>query len=206
LLRAALFDMDGLLVDTEMIHWEAWKEALNGHGIHLTFDDYAKNFGGKAPPTITNMLAMQHNLSVSGEALWRERREIVFRLMTEKLLSVMPHAKAATTFFVRHGIRMAVVSGGARSETVTNLNKAELLPQFERVASRDDADGKGKPGPAVYVQALKQLGLRGDECVAFEDTQYGVESAAAAGVPCVAVQHRRFIGHDFSKSSPFAET
>jgi HAD superfamily hydrolase (TIGR01509 family) len=119
---------------------------------------------------------------------------------TEKL-QLMPFVVEAIEYFNQLQLRPAVCSGAPKDEILLKLRRSSLSKYFnpDKVASRDNVK-RGKPFPDIYLHAASLIGLEPEQCMAFEDTQYGVQSAKDAGLYCVAIPTKWSRFQDFSRA------
>lgn len=182
---AVLFDFDGVLVDSEPIHHEAWSEALAPFGIVIDEDTYQEHFIGIEDYTAIRWVAARYP-EHAFEELWATfpRKQEVFleRVLakgrvpedTEKLLSQLRHA----------GYRVGVVSSSAGAEVWPVLERQQLRPFFDVGVFAEDVTLR-KPHPDPYLKALNLLGE--ERALVLEDSNAGITSATAAGCDVLRV-------------------
>jgi HAD superfamily hydrolase (TIGR01509 family) len=194
-LKAVIFDLDGVLVDTEALHYRAWVEALKKFGVKFTEKEYM-DYVGQGIRQIAHDLAERYGLDF--DKFFSERRRLGSEIIdAEKKPRIMPFAKEALEFFRESKMKMALASGGYRDGVDTKVSRSGLAGYFGAIVSLSDV-GYGKPHPDVYIEASKMLGVRPEECLAFEDTAAGVQSAKSAGMTCFAIPNRFTENQDFS--------
>jgi len=194
-IKGVIFDLDGVLVDTEHYQSQAWIEVLKNYHISLSQKDML-NYKGKSAEVIEEELKKKYGLEIKKGELVQKRNKKVLEIFKNKEIKLMPYSKDAVEFFKKQGKKLAIASTGAKKEVLLKLQKTDLLPYFLAVTSRSDVK-KGKPYPDIYLIATKKLDLKPKECLAIEDTQPGVESAKSAGLFCFAVPN------EFSKNQEF---
>lgn len=201
--HAVCFDHDGTLVDSEPIHYRLWRDVLVPHGVTLTEEQYKDRYSGV--PTLANAqdLVERHDLAVPVEALAMAKHQAMSAFVTRAAFPLLPDVPAAVAHLRAQGLRLAVVTGTARISIDATLREHGLAPYFETVVAAEDVV-RNKPAPDGYLLAAQRLGLAPAQCVAIEDTEHGVNSAAAAGVACVAVPHALSRHHDFSRATVVA--
>lgn len=180
---AVLWDMDGVLVDSESILFEAERVLLAEHGADLTPRTKAQ-FVGLGGTEVLARLADHFGIDADLPA-WTARK---IELATALFVDLQPFAP--TTAMVRAlaaaGVPMAVASGSPMTAIETSLatvGLAELLPVRVSV----DQVGAGKPAPDVFLAAAERLGVAPERCVVVEDAVPGVLAAGAAGMRCIAI-------------------
>jgi len=181
---SVLFDFDGVLADTEPIHWECWREVLAPLGIELPWDVYCANCIGVID---TDMLSFLASLGPAGtsEALrphYPKKKE----LFRTRVLEATPCA-AETVELVRSltDYRLAVVSSSGRQEVEPVLERAGIHECFAAMVFGGDVE-RHKPAPDPYLLAASRLGVKRPLVV--EDSEAGVASAQAAGFDVVRVR------------------
>ena len=193
MIRAVLFDMDGLIVDSEPIQFLAFRAFLREHGHELP-ESAMSDFVGYHE--IENMRDLQekHNLPGLIEDLVTRRRALYLELVKTEPLPVFPGFWELTAEARRRGLQQAVVSSSTREQVEVPLRRVfenhsdttDPYQHFDAIVTGDDVRAS-KPDPEPYLLAAQRLGLDPRECVAFEDTPPGVASAAGAGVTVYAV-------------------
>ncbi len=182
---AVLFDMDGLLLDSEPLWIASEAELLERHGERFTAADIEATHG-RAPADSVRVYA-DRLPGVSPDQLQAELLE----LMRARYLAGAPlHRGAAELVRALVGrVRLGVASSTAGAMVDIALRGVGLRDAFDAVASGSDL-GAGKPDPAVYLEGCRLLGVDPREAIAFEDSPVGVQSARAAGVFAVGVPDR----------------
>jgi HAD superfamily hydrolase (TIGR01509 family) len=183
---AVLFDFDGVLADTEPLHFQAWRDTLHPAGVTLGWDYYVSRCIGLADREMIAMLGRQADPPKTLEELWplyplKKRR---FQSLTEEIRLVSPETIEAINSL--RSYRMAVVTSSARSEIERILKKENLLHLFA-IGVYGDEVSKLKPDPEPYATACSRLGT--SHAVVFEDSEAGLASARAAGCDVVHVPH-----------------
>jgi len=182
--RAVIFDMDGLLLDTEVLWHRAEVELFRRHGADFTFDDKLAVMGTSFAFTARYFAERLGGTFQEGEALVREMEEI----MRAELRGEVAGRPGAVELVerLRGRARLGLASNSSRRLVDTALRTAGLLGAFDAVVTSDDVD-HAKPAPDLYLLACERLGVMPGEALALEDTQSGIAAAKAAGLTCIAV-------------------
>jgi len=198
-IKGIFFDLDGILFDSEYYQWQGWVEPLREYGIELTKEMYF-NYAGKSGPQIDEELIKDFNLGIFPGTLWEAKQKLLERWFNEKAMPLMPYSKEAVEYFANNSrFKVALCSGGPREEIMTKLEKNDFVKYFPVIVAGSDVS-RSKPYPDIYLLAVEMLGLIPEECLAFEDTQYGSEAAYSAGVHCFVVPNEYSLKQDFSKA------
>ncbi|UCG95233.1 MAG: HAD family phosphatase [archaeon] len=200
MIKAVIYDMDGLFADSEGLHTVAWDEFLErfGHKITDIPDEIRRGFTGIR--IIDGMVQIKEilNLGDNLEDLYKERERVWIKIVREKL-QPMPGAMESLELFRKNGLKTAITSSGSKEYIQTVLDKFYLRKYFDVVVTGDDVK-KGKPDPEPYMVTCQKLGLKPEECLVLEDAERGVASAKNAGCKCVAIQNPRTPSQDFSQA------
>ena len=190
-LKAVLFDFDGVLADTENHHIAAWQRTLSVLGWQVADDVAARSTEIDDREFLSELFAGR-GLPTDKVEDWVRRKQ----MLTVQLLRHSPRLYPGVVDLVgrlRGKARLAVVSGTWRENIRVVLEAAGLTGSFETIIGKEDVISV-KPDPEAYVLALRRLRLTARKAVALEDSPSGVASARAAGIPVIAVGHRRRFG------------
>ena len=181
--NAYIFDCDGTLADTMGLHYQAWKIALKPYGAELPEDLYY-SWGGRPAQQIVESLNQMHGVLLTPELILPVKEELYNSILTQ----VKPIEPLVSIVRSNYGKKpMAVVSGGVRRSVHATLGILGLLHFFDTIVTAEDYKN-GKPEPDPYLEAAARLGIVPSECLVFEDTEVGRQSANAAGMECVLVE------------------
>jgi HAD superfamily hydrolase (TIGR01509 family) len=183
--EAAIFDMDGLLIDSEPLWYKAEALVFATVGLHLTAAQCRETTGVR----IDEVVRIRHR-----QHPWSNKScaEVEREIMTEvQRLAVtegqaMPGVYDVLEEFHALGVPLAVASSSPAGMIAAVLDHLGITPYFKLQCSAADEE-QGKPHPAVYLNTARQLGVAPQRCVAFEDSVPGVQSAHAAGMTVIAV-------------------
>lgn len=178
-----VFDLDGVLVDSEGLAWDAWRSVLAPFDIAVTAEDIATVTGRTLADGYTHFAAR----GLPPEPEFTRELEEATVMLFEAYLEAFDDAFDVAEALHRRGIPMAVASSSNRRRLEVSLRAAGMEPWFAVTAAGDEVRS-GKPAPDVYLLAAERLGVEPAACVAVEDTQIGVTAARAAGMFVIAVQ------------------
>ncbi len=185
MIKALIFDFDGLIIDSESPEFAAWQELFAEYGRELGFDLWADLVG--RPPTHFDLYGYfcEHiDPVIDIERLRQDRRARVVALTLKQpiLPGVEDYLQSATEL----GLKIGLASSSSREHVRGHLERLRLLHYFQSLRCFEDTD-RHKPDPTPYLRVLDDLGVTAKEAIAFEDSPNGVTAAKAAGIFCVAV-------------------
>jgi HAD superfamily hydrolase (TIGR01509 family) len=186
-IRAVLWDMDGVLVDTAPFHYQAWRELFAGEGKELAEEEFHATFG------LRNDDILRANLGDLPQERLRElgrKKEELFRTAIRGRVEPLAGAVSLVRSLQGVGVREAVVSSAPRQNVETLIDGLGLSECFEALVGEEDAE-RGKPDPQGYLVAAERLGERPEDCVVIEDAPGGVEAAKRAGMRCIGLAAER---------------
>ncbi len=194
--RAAIFDMDGLLIDSEPYWASAEREVFGSLGIQIDDSMAAVT----APMTTREVSEYWFRFSPwRGPTIAEVEQAVISRVgqFIDTHGAALPGVQRALESCARLGWRIALASNSPARLCELTLEKLGIASRFDAVVSADHV-ARGKPDPAIYVEAARRLGIPARECLAFEDSVTGVRAARAAGMGVVAVSSGslRFAGHE----------
>ena len=204
MLKAVIFDFDGILADAEHIQKKKWDIVLKPYKIKISEEEYARFYAGKSSTSVIPGLLKEKypQITCSAEELAQAALTEVKKIFPLSKIKLMPMTLKMLEFVKQQSLKMAVCSGKTLVETAMKLEKTGLsdwFPVAHRV-SQADADFKGKPDPGMYLCALNKLGVSADEALVFEDSEAGVVAAKTAGIKVVALPSRYSREHDFAQA------
>ena len=183
--EAAVFDMDGLLLDSERPIRDAWMSVARDHGVAMSEEDYLKVVGRNAADTKVILGAI-----FSGDLTYDEARrrshEVLAQSVAKGDYPVKPGAFELLSRLRLRGIPCCVASSTAAVEVRRRLERAGLLEFFGSTSGGDEVE-RGKPHPDLFLLASRRMGVEAARCLVFEDSEYGVLGAVAAGMSAVIV-------------------
>lgn len=183
--RAVIFDMDGVLIDSHPAHRAAWAELLRTSGRSVSEDDLSFILEGRTRSAILRHFfgdLDEQQLSAHGQ-----RKDEIFRSL-EHTIAPLPGVLNFVKELEEAGVAIAVATSASEIRTFSTLERMGLGGCFEAVVTASDVPF-GKPDPAVYRLACQQTNVSPDEAVAFDDAIAGVAAARSAGMRCIGVSN-----------------
>jgi HAD superfamily hydrolase (TIGR01509 family) len=200
---AAVFDLDGLLFNTEELYQQVGSELLRRRG-HEFGPDLLHAMMGRPGRVALQMMIDYHRLEDTVETLAEESAEI-FPAILDLRLAFMPGVPELLDALENAGIPKAVATSSGRRFTCDVLGRFQLEPRFAFLLTAEDVV-EGKPHPEIYLKAAARFAVEPAQIVVFEDSQNGCRAAVAAGAIAVAVPGEHSRSHNFSGATLIAET
>ena len=183
--QAVIFDMDGVLVDSEPFHVQNEKLMFHKLGLDISDEEHAR-YMGTATDVMWEQIIRERNLSldVAETTMQTIQQEIPYFQSFDKI-DPMPGLVNLLEKLQKSGIPMAVASSSDKAIIDIILEKSGLRKYFQHAVSSSEV-GKSKPEPDVFLHAAKLLGVAPENCIVFEDSRNGIKAAKAAGMVCIA--------------------
>ncbi|MGH7830853.1 MAG: HAD family hydrolase, partial [Candidatus Binatia bacterium] len=194
MLRAVIFDFNGILVDDEPIHLDMFRKVLNEDGISLDEKEYYARYLGMDDRSCFRTVYERHGRKLDEASLADKirRKAIYYRQAIEGGIAVFPAVLELIPQLAAR-LPLAIASGALRSEIELILQSMNLRSCFQVIVSAEDVE-EGKPNPEIFLKALGLLNqgksgalLQASECLVVEDSKEGISAAHRAGIKCLAV-------------------
>jgi HAD superfamily hydrolase (TIGR01509 family) len=186
-IKAIVFDFDGVLADSEPLHLRAYQKVLSPVGISLTREDYYERYLGYDDEGVFTQLASAHGLPLDERRLQTfiaEKARVFDSVIGSE--EILYPAAAACVIRMAERYPLGIASGAMRHEIEAILRCAGLLEYFRFVVGSGET-AQSKPAPDPYLRAAELHGLAPAECAAIEDSHWGIVSAKSAGLACVGL-------------------
>jgi HAD superfamily hydrolase (TIGR01509 family) len=194
--RGVIFDLDGVLIDSEGLYYRAYSEVLKPYGVTVSREEYEEHW--IAQGTGPEYIVAKHNLPVAPDELRRLRSPIYLQLLATEV-TLMPCVKEVLARLAPQ-FALTVATNTNREHLDFVLRRMGIDHFFPVTVARQDYRG-AKPQPDAFLTAAEKLGLAPERCVVVEDTYKGVLAAVNAGIRCVAVPNEYTRRNDFGRAS-----
>ncbi|HLE73448.1 MAG TPA: HAD family hydrolase [Anaerolineales bacterium] len=205
MIKALIFDFDGLIVDTELPDYESWQQVYRQHGCELAVEAWGQIVGGTGasdfdPHSHLERLCGQE---LDREEIWINRRKLYLDSITQQ--PILPGVLEILESAERLGLGLGVASSSPENWVRGHLARLGLYQRFDTIKTAEDVE-RTKPHPQLYLAAMDALGIEPSEGIVFEDSPNGVKAAKSAGLFCVVVPNKvttqlRFAGADLRLNS-----
>jgi beta-phosphoglucomutase family hydrolase len=183
-LKAVLWDLDGVIADTGLHHYLAWKDVFGRRGVNFTEEEFMSHFGRRHDTIIRD--ALGDSLSPEEfEAITNEKQEN-YRRRVARNIKPLPGAIELIKALKEHGIKVAIASSAPPENIQLIIRGLDIADCFQAIASGLEV-AESKPDPQIFLLAARKLGVEPGDCVVIEDAVAGVAAARSAGIKCVAV-------------------
>jgi HAD superfamily hydrolase (TIGR01509 family) len=184
MIKALIFDFDGLILDTEVPEYQSWVELYQAYGSVLPLEKWLESIGTTDAFNPYEYLEQQLGRQIDRPEVRTQRLARFAELMADQ--TILPGVQDYITTAKRLGLKLGVASSSPREWVVGYLSKFGLDIHFDAIRCGDEVKAT-KPDPALYLAVLKVLGVEASEAIALEDSPNGILAAKRAGIFCVAI-------------------
>lgn len=184
MLKAIVFDMDGVIVDSEPLHKKVQQTLLARYGIEPT-EEELQNYVGLGIKPLLERHIQKYHLPVALEDLHLLYLETLFQIFTNGELIPIPGAVELIRQGKNAGLKLGIASSSPLKLIHLILNRLQIIQHFDSIVSGDQVE-KGKPDPEIFLESAKRLHCEPFECVVIEDSTNGIIAAKKAHMKCVA--------------------
>lgn len=183
MIKAVIFDFDGLIVDTESVWYESFHDVMQRYGVNFTIQEY-KEYLGTDGTRLFEAMCSRANHQLTVDVLLKEARKSYCGIMED-----MDLREGVYEYLIdakKMGLKIGLASGSEETAIVPYLKRYKIYDFFEVIKTKNDVK-RIKPDPELYRKAIADLGITKEEVFSFEDSVHGLTAAVAAGVKCVVV-------------------
>ncbi len=194
MLRAVIFDFDGVIADSEMLHLRSFNRIFAPFGVKISTPDYYKKYLGLTDYDCLKEVCQTHQLGLDEEAISQlvDKKNLIFEDVARTENKIIDGVPEFLEMLRENDVTMAICSGALQTEIQLILQQANLLSFFEIIVSAEQV-AKGKPDPEGFQLTLKKLNnerenrIRAKQCIVIEDSHWGLDAAGAADMHSIAV-------------------
>jgi HAD superfamily hydrolase (TIGR01509 family) len=183
--KAVIFDLDGLLVDTELISYKIYKEILAEIGCEFSLEDYAQKFSGKTVVQNIKHLIETYHLPWSADLGFSKVVEIEGRFVAQGV-DLKPGARKLLSFLKKNNYKIAMASSSIEERALNILRQHNLVDSFDEMVFGYEVKN-GKPAPDIFLRACEKLSAKPEDCLVLEDSEAGIQAAFSANIPVICV-------------------
>lgn len=179
-IKAVLFDMDGLMVDTESLSTEAFINSVKAQGYNMTKEETLKVLGFTKANIYQFWIDYFQGTNVDGKKLVDDHYEYIENVLYTVGPEKMPYVEELLKYLKENNYKIAVASSSDTADIKNNLEKTKLEKYIDEIASGAEVEN-GKPAPDVFLLAAKRLGVDPKDCLILEDSKAGIKAGKASG-------------------------
>ncbi len=179
-IKAVLFDMDGLMVDTESLSTEAFINSAKAQGYNMTKEETLKVLGFTKASIYQFWIDYFQGTNVDGKKLVDDHYKYIENVLYTVGPEKMPYVEELLKYLKENNYKVAVASSSDTADIKNNLEKTKLEKYIDEIASGAEVEN-GKPAPDVFLLAAKRLGVDAKDCLILEDSKAGVKAGKASG-------------------------
>ena len=203
MLKAVIFDMDGVLVDSEPLHARGAVLALKNLGVDISIE-YFYGFIGSTTVHMLETVIQDYNLTCTVSEILNAYDKAKHQLFQEEGYKAIPYTKELIIDLYKHGIKLAIASSSTSTEIEDVVKALDIGNYFDKLISGTTVKHP-KPAPDVFLKAVTELGIDKSECIIIEDSCNGVCAARAAGIPVIGFVNENSGKQDLSKAFVLVE-
>lgn len=197
MIKAVIFDLDGVIVESENAHIEAEKQTFLKYGVKISADELHEYTGTTAKVMFTELIR-KYKLDVMFEEIFHEKEDIFFELLeknaepTRGIITLLRKLKSER-------IKLAIGSSSTKKQIKYVLKKLGITRLFDSAVGAEDI-AHSKPDPEIFLKAAAELNVNPSECLVIEDSKLGVEAAKRAHMKCIGYRNLNSGNQDLSKA------
>lgn len=199
MIKAVIFDLDGLLLDTEIVAFKVYEELGERFSFTLTLPDFMQNFCGQPLRRNVAYCNERFHLPWSFEEAVEEVLRIEKRLLDEGV-DVMPGAKELLAYLKENKYKTAVASSSARERSMKLLEQHNLVKYFDDFVFGPEVE-KGKPNPDIFLKAAEKIAIEPELCLVLEDSQAGIQAAYSANMKVICIPDLKHPSEEYVKKA-----
>ena len=182
---AVIFDLDGLLVDTELISYKIYKEILADIGCEFSLEDYAKNLSGKTIALNVKYLIDNYRIPWTPEFGFSRIVEIEHGFIIQGV-ELKPGARELISWLKKNDYKIAMASSSIEERALNILRHHDLVDSFDELVFGYEVK-RGKPAPDIFLRACKKLSEKPEDCLVLEDGEAGIQVPFSANIPVICI-------------------
>ena len=194
-MEAVIFDLDGLLADTEIISLKVYQELLEDFGIPFTEETYSREYSGHREEENVQRFLDTYDLPWNFDQTLEKVYELEARILT-KGVNLKKGAKSLLAFLQREGIPIALATSSVESRARMILDSNGILSLFDHLVFAKDVK-RSKPYPDIFLKACSDLNVLPENCLVLEDSEAGIEAASRAGIPVICIPDLKMPAQSF---------
>ncbi len=196
-MNTIIFDLDGLLIDSEVISYQLYQDLLKQYGYSFSVEDYAQNYSGKTGIGNMEALIERFQLPISME----EGLEFVAtreNIYCEKGIALKPGVKEMLDYLKEHQCKAILATSSTKDRALGVLKQHEIAESFQEMVFGPEVE-RGKPSPDIFLKACEKAKESLENCLVLEDSEAGIQAAFSAHIPVICVPDMKRPGSNYEK-------
>lgn len=195
MIKGVVFDFDGVIVDSEYISYECYRDFLKNYNISFLKEDYIEHCPGKTLLTTMNFFQKHYNLEYDIDkacAFFRQREQYY---VDKDGVSLKAGVKELMNYLKNKGIHICLATSSVKKRAITILDEHQLTGYFDDFVFGDEV-ARSKPFPDIFLTACKKIGINPDEALVIEDSEAGIEAAYNAKISVICIPDMKEPDHE----------
>ena len=201
MIKAIIFDLDGLLIDSEPIAYGILQDMVKPYGGFITLEDYTANYLGRTVRTGMHTIATDYNIPVDEEELFK----LYLKLEEERVTQGIPLKKGGKellSYLKENGYKMIVASSSMRKRAENILEYHGIDHYFDDMVFGYEVENS-KPHPDIFLKACEKLGVGTNEAIVLEDSESGIQASFSANIPVICIPDLKLPEKEFLDKASF---
>lgn len=200
MLKAVIFDMDGLLLDSEMISYKCYKKVLEDYGYNLTLDDYIKDYPGKPLAVSIHFINEKYHLNYDEEKITHYFHQLEEKYAKEDKVPLKKGALELLTYLKENQYKTIIATSSLGKRAHNYLGAHDLFKYFDDAVYGVEVKN-GKPAPDIFLKAREKLQVLPQEALVLEDSEAGIQAAYDAHIPVICIPDLKQPKDEFVKKT-----
>ncbi len=197
MIKAVIFDMDGVILDSEPIHYQVEKAIMNDNGLEFQFEDHTK-YVGQTTRDLWDDLCSKYQLPKAESLADLDEKHYLDELKSGRIEPISGVKELIISLY-EQGYKLIIASSAVRGNIEVVMNEFDLNKYFQGYVSGQDVL-KTKPNPDIFLKAAEKIGVSPEHCLVVEDAKHGVAAAKSAGMTCIGFQNLNSGNQDLSEA------
>ena len=185
MIKAVIFDLDGVVIDSEPIAYSILQELAGAYGHSIPLKDYTTKYLGRTVAKGMETMISTFNLPISPDELLKKYFEKE-KIKTEEGIPLKPGARELLTFLKNNGYKTIVASSSTRARAEKILADNDVLKYFDDLIFGYEVS-RGKPFPDIFIKACEKISIKKTEAIVLEDSEAGIDAAFSAEIPVICL-------------------